>query len=115
MFACYRAADVFVSLSEHEGFCLPLIESMIFDLPVIAFNATAVPDTLDGAGILVNAKNPARLAELVDIVARDRAVRDRIISGQRSRLKRFLSEGREPFLLELIERLNRKSPGKARA
>ncbi|MBM3284811.1 MAG: glycosyltransferase family 4 protein [Candidatus Aminicenantes bacterium] len=115
MFSFYRAADVFVSLSEHEGFCLPLIESMIFELPVVAFNATAVPDTLGGAGILVNAKNPARLAELVDIVARDRAVRDKIVSGQRSRLKRFMAEGREPFLLELIERWSRESPGKAKA
>ena len=53
MFALYRAADVFLSLSEHEGFCLPLVESMIFDLPVIALASTAVPDTLGGAGILI--------------------------------------------------------------
>ncbi len=105
MFALYRAADVFLSLSEHEGFCLPLIESMIFDLPVIAYRSTAVPDTLDGAGVLVHDKQPARLAELVDIVARNRAVREKILAGQRRRLERFKAEGREPFLLELIERL----------
>ncbi len=55
MFALYRASDVFLSISEHEGFCLPLIESMVFDLPVIAFNAGAVPLTLDGAGVLFRA------------------------------------------------------------
>ncbi len=106
MFALYRAADVFLSLSEHEGFCLPLIESMIFDVPVLAYRSTAIPDTLDGAGILLDDKNPARVAELIDVVAHDRLLRDKILEGQRRRLERFKREGREPFLLELVERLS---------
>ena len=60
MFALYRAADVFLSLSEHEGFCLPLVESMIFDLPVVALAATAVPYTLGEAGVLLRDSRPDR-------------------------------------------------------
>jgi glycosyltransferase involved in cell wall biosynthesis len=109
MFAIYRAADVFLSLSEHEGFCLPLVESMVFDVPVVAYDATAVPDTLGGVGVLIREKRFDRLAELVDIVAHDEPLRRKIIDGQRARLARLKAEGREPFLLEMIERLG-KSP-----
>ncbi|MBN2006217.1 MAG: glycosyltransferase, partial [Anaerolineae bacterium] len=52
----YRTASVFVSMSEHEGFCIPLLEAMNFDIPALAFKAAAVPDTLGGAGVLVNEK-----------------------------------------------------------
>jgi glycosyltransferase involved in cell wall biosynthesis len=105
MFAVYRAADVFLSLSEHEGFCLPLVESMVFDLPVIAYDSTAVPDTLGGAGILIRDKRPDRVAELLELVVRDRNLREKIISGQKERLTSLQSEGREPFLLQMIDRL----------
>ena len=99
LFAVYRAADVFLSLSEHEGFCLPLVESMVFDLPVVAYDSTAVPDTLGGAGILVREKRVDRVAELVDIVAHDQRLREPSSSrGQRERLADFKTQGREPFL-----------------
>lgn len=111
MFAIYRAADVFLSLSEHEGFCLPLVESMIFDVPVIAYNSTAVPDTLDGAGILISEKRVERVAELVDIVAHNKYIRDRVIREQRVRLERLKAEGREPFLLRCLERLTQQRSG----
>ncbi len=114
MFALYRASDVFLSLSEHEGFCLPLIESMIFDLPVVAFKSTAVPDTLDGAGILLKDKRPDYVAELVDLIKHDKAIRDKITAGQRRRLETFKAEGRESFLLGLIDRLRQGSESRAK-
>ncbi|MCJ7611489.1 MAG: glycosyltransferase family 4 protein [Candidatus Aminicenantes bacterium] len=86
MMALYRASDVFLSLSEHEGFCLPLIESMVFDLPIVALNSTAVPFTLDGAGILVNEWRVEAVAELAARVARDPRLREAVIQGQRRRL-----------------------------
>lgn len=103
MFSIYRAADVFLSMSEHEGFCLPLVESMVFDLPVVAYDATAVPDTLDGAGILLKQKQVDRVAELLGIVVRDRNLRKKLIRGQRDRLERFRAVGREPMLRRMIE------------
>ena len=105
MYAVYRACHVFLSMSEHEGFCLPLIESMIFDLPVVAFNSTAVPGTLDGAGVLINTKRVDLAAELVARVAHDADIREAVIDGQRRRLERFKKEGREEFLLRLLESL----------
>jgi glycosyltransferase involved in cell wall biosynthesis len=105
LFAAYRAADVFLSLSEHEGFCLPLVESLIFNVPVVAYDATAVPDTLGGAGLLLREKRVDRVAELVDIVARDRELREKIVAGQRARLAEIKEQGREPFLRDLIKGL----------
>ncbi|MEM9777114.1 MAG: glycosyltransferase, partial [Chloroflexota bacterium] len=61
----YQAADVFVSMSEHEGFGMPLIEAMYFDLPIVAYRAAAVPDTLSGAGITFGEKDFANLANLI--------------------------------------------------
>jgi len=105
MFALYRVCHVFLSLSEHEGFCLPLIESMVFDLPIIAYNSTAVPYTLDGTGILINDKRVDYVAELVEIVAHDKNLRKKIIHGQSLRLEKFKKQGREKFLLENLKRL----------
>jgi len=110
MFAIYRAADVFLSLSEHEGFCLPLVESMVFDLPVVAFDSTAVPDTLNGAGVLIREKRAERVAELLDIVAHSESLRENIIRGQRKRLDELRAEGREPFLLQMVDRLRGAKP-----
>jgi glycosyltransferase involved in cell wall biosynthesis len=108
LFALYNAADVFLSMSEHEGFCLPLVESMIFGLPIAAYDSTAVPDTLDGCGILLKEKRVDRVGELLDAIVRDRGLRERIISGQRERLERLRAVGREPFLLRMIEKLRDK-------
>jgi glycosyltransferase involved in cell wall biosynthesis len=112
MFALYRASDVFLSLSEHEGFCLPLVESMIFDLPVIAYNSAAVPDTLEGSGILINEKRVDGVAELVGIVARNRDIREKIVAGQRARLEKLKTKDREAFLLRCLESLGKKGPGR---
>ena len=105
MFALYRASDVFLSMSEHEGFCLPLIESMVFDLPIIAYNSTAVPFTLEEAGVLINAKSLDMVGELVDRAAHDIELRRRIIEGQRARLERFRKLDLRGFLLEKIKEL----------
>ncbi len=105
MYALYRAADVFLSLSEHEGFCLPLIESMIFDLPVIALGATAVPFTLGGAGILMNRFRPDETAELAERVARQGELRRSLVESGRRELRAFKAFPRERFLLESVRGL----------
>jgi glycosyltransferase involved in cell wall biosynthesis len=103
MFALYRAADVFLSLSEHEGFGLPFIESMVFDLPILAYDCTAVPHTLDGAGILLKTRRPELVAEMIRVVAQNEILKKKIILGQRNRLQRF--RGQDPGLY-LINNLN---------
>ncbi|UCE43145.1 MAG: glycosyltransferase family 4 protein [Candidatus Aminicenantes bacterium] len=107
MFSLYKAADVFLSLSEHEGFGLPFIESMVFDLPIIAYDCTAVPFTLDGAGILIKNKKVDYVAELVDIVVHQKKLRQDIIQGQRQRLERFKNIDKQEILLRVIDRLKK--------
>lgn len=107
MISLYRASDVFLSLSEHEGFGLPFIESMVFDLPIIAYDCTAVPFTLDGAGVLIKAKRPDYISELIDIVAHREKLRQEIITGQRQRLGKFKKIDRGKILLRIVEGLKK--------
>jgi glycosyltransferase involved in cell wall biosynthesis len=87
--AFYRWADVYVSLSEHEGFCVPLVEAMAANVPVLAYGAGAVPETLGGAGVLFNPKDLELAAELLGMLVYDRPVRERVLEGQRLRLQAF--------------------------
>jgi len=87
--AYYDIADVFVSASEHEGFCVPLIESFYMGVPVLAYAATAVPSTMDGAGVLYTSKDPLHVAALINAVVDDREVAERIVDGQYAALDRL--------------------------
>lgn len=85
----YRMADVYVSLSEHEGFCVPLLEAMAADVPVLAYAATAVPDTLGGAGVQFAPKDLEWAAEVLGELAFNDGLRAQVIAGQRHRLADF--------------------------
>jgi glycosyltransferase involved in cell wall biosynthesis len=87
--AHYRNADVFVCLSEHEGFCVPLLEAMHHGLPVIAYAAAAVPETLAGAGVLLTDKSPATVAAAIHAVVSNAGVRDALVAAGRTRLEDF--------------------------
>ena len=106
--AFYRWADVYVSLSEHEGFCVPLIEAMAADVPVLAYAAGAVPETLGGAGMLFSPKDLEHAAELMGMLVYDRSVRQAVILGQRRRLRDFspqrIAERLEAVLSEVAVR-----------
>ena len=92
LMAYYRCASVYLSMSEHEGFGVPLLESMHFGVPIVAYQAAAVPETLDGSGILVKEKNYAAVAGLIGLLAEDDNLRARIVAQQRERLEDFLPE-----------------------
>ena len=87
--AYYRTASVYISLSEHEGFCVPLLEAMSADVPVLAYSSTAVPDTLGGAGVQFAPKDLEFAAELLGELAYNDGLRARVIEGQRRRLAAF--------------------------
>jgi glycosyltransferase involved in cell wall biosynthesis len=87
--AYYRASSVYISLSEHEGFCVPLLESMAMDVPVLAYGAAAVPDTLGGAGLQFAPKDLEYAAELLGMLAFDESPREEILDRQRHRLRDF--------------------------
>ena len=85
----YRNAAVYISLSEHEGFCVPLVEAMAADVPILAYSAAAVPDTLGGAGVQFAPKDLEQAAELLGTLVFDDDVRAKVIDGQRRRLADF--------------------------
>jgi glycosyltransferase involved in cell wall biosynthesis len=92
LLACYAAASVFVSMSEHEGFGVPLVEAMLMDVPILAFRAAAVPDTLGPAGMSFGEKLIPEVAELASLLAGDGRLRAAVLAGQRRRLEAFSAE-----------------------
>ena len=87
--ACYRSAHMFLCMSEHEGFCIPLVEALVHRVPVLAFDAAAVPETLGGAGILFHEKRFEAVAEMMGRVAEDNGLRATLLARQDQRLAAF--------------------------
>lgn len=88
--AHYRRADAFVTASEHEGFLVPLVESMAFDLPIVARAHAAIPETLGGAGVLLPAAEDAfLLAEAMAEVLENGQLRSELVGRGRERLRAF--------------------------
>lgn len=85
----YQHAAVYTSLSEHEGFCVPLVEAMAAGVPVLAYAAAAVPDTLGGAGVQFAPKDLEFAAELLGELTFNDDLRAGVIAGQRQRLADF--------------------------
>jgi len=103
--AAYSSAAVFVSMSEHEGFCLPLIESCRFGLPVVAYAAGAVPETLAGAGLLLGQKNIAAAAALIERILNDAPLRERLRQSALQRFASYQQQARPEILLSYLEKL----------
>lgn len=88
----YQSAHVFLCMSEHEGFCVPLLEAMLFRVPIIAYASTAVTETLADAGILIKEKDPQLTAGLIDRICNDNELKKRLLENQNMRLKSFSAE-----------------------
>jgi glycosyltransferase involved in cell wall biosynthesis len=89
--AFYETADLFLCASEHEGFCVPLVEAFYMEVPVLAFAATAVPATMDGAGVLFEEKDPMHVAALMDAIISNVELQDAIVDGQMAAADRLRS------------------------
>src|SRR5207245_3348797 len=87
--AYYRLAHVFVCMSEHEGFCVPLLESRYHRVPIIAYGAAGVPETLGDAGVLVHDKDYPMIAEMANLLLEDESLRSRVVRRQQERLADF--------------------------
>ena len=100
--AYYRNAHAYVSLSEHEGFCVPLVEAMSMDVPVLAYGAAAVPETLGGAGVCFTPKDLEFAAELLGALIYDLPFRRQVVEGQRERVKAFSPDVIEPQIRQAL-------------
>ncbi len=87
--ALYRASDVYISMSEHEGFCVPLIEAMASDCPVLAFDAGAVSETLGNAGILFKSKNILEISEWIHFLMNNKKLYNSLVKKGKERAKAF--------------------------
>jgi glycosyltransferase involved in cell wall biosynthesis len=104
--AYYRTAHLFWCLSEHEGFCVPLIEAMCFDIPVLAYGCAGVAETLGEAGILLRDKRDCvAMARLAFKAASDPEFRQGLIRGQRSRRDAYAPVRVRPAVDAMIDRL----------
>lgn len=100
--AYYSIADLFLCMSEHEGFCVPLAEAMCFDVPIVAYDSSAIGDTLGGAGVLLKDKNHMETAGVIHYIMNDEKIRAQIIKGQQERLRHFEHDRIEQQFLKYI-------------
>ena len=113
--AYYRTANLFWSMSEHEGFCVPLIEAMWFDVPVFAYRTSAVPETLGEAAFMFHNKaSGSELAAAARIILTDPMLREKIIKAQRKAREKFLPQKIVPLFAELARNLAKLAPSDQR-
>lgn len=104
LYSYYKSADIFLCMSEHEGFCIPLLESMFFEIPTIAYDSSAVKYTMGDAGVLLFNKNYKEIAKLIQVINEDSDVRKKIIQAQNVWLKNFSKQSIETRLRKLIRK-----------
>jgi glycosyltransferase involved in cell wall biosynthesis len=103
--AFYELADLFLCASEHEGFCVPLVEAFYKQVPVLAYAATAVPSSMDGAGVLFDDTDPMRVAALMDAILSDAALQDRIVDEQLAAVDRLRAQDFAGTLLGFVDQV----------
>ncbi|MFY0521846.1 glycosyltransferase [Archangium gephyra] len=84
--ACFSVATAYLSMSQHEGFGVPLLEAMYRGVPVVAYGAAAVPETMAGAGLATLSGDPVEVAQLLAVLERQPTLRSRVVEAQRARL-----------------------------
>lgn len=99
----YKTADVFLCMSEHEGFCVPLVEAMLFDVPIIAYASTAIPETLGDSGILLKRKDIPFAAKIIERLTNDSVFKNTVLEKQRARLPAFSTDVVFKQIVEVIE------------
>lgn len=107
----FKLAHLYVHMSEHEGFCAPVPESFYLNIPVIAFNAGAVKETMNNGGLLVNRKDFLYIAGLMDRVLTDPELKEKILASQQKALQKYYKNKTGKILLEYIEKIGAGCPG----
>ncbi len=103
LLAYYRTAHLFWSMSEHEGFGVPLVEAMWFDIPILAYKSSAVPETLGESALMFNTKTDlVQVAALAKLLVKDRVLQSKVINAQRRRRESFTPQAVSESLTKLI-------------
>jgi len=101
----YRLAHIYLSMSEHEGFGVPLLESFYMRVPVVAYAAGAVEETMNKGGVVLSRKDYLETGALIDLINRDSQLREKIVSSQLEALKKYKKERVSQVLLDYIEKV----------
>src|SRR5690349_12993655 len=101
--ALYDVADLFLCASEHEGFCVPIMEAFYKRIPVLAYAATAVPATMDGGGVLYDTNDPLEIARLIDAVLDDSRIEEAVLQSQEAALQRLRAKNFDQTLLQFVD------------
>ncbi|MFW6225230.1 MAG: glycosyltransferase, partial [Bacteroidota bacterium] len=103
LLAYYRTAHLFWSMSEHEGFGIPLIEAMWFNLPILAYKSSAISETLGEGGILFTTKeNMLEIAILAKLLIHDQQLRNTVLKAQCKRRTKFLFSQNRNYINDLL-------------
>lgn len=105
LIAYYESAHVFVSMSEHEGFGVPLVEAMLKRVPIVALAGSAVAETLGGAGLVFDSPDITEFAEAAALLAKNGPARETVLRGQDRRVQDFATEKTLGRLRDLVARL----------
>jgi L-malate glycosyltransferase len=111
--ALYDIADLLLCASEHEGFCVPLIEAFYKRVPVLAYAATAVPATMDGGGVLYDSKDPRHVADLMAAILDDASIERAVLASQDAALARLLRKDFGGTLLNFVDQVTALGPREA--
>ncbi|MFP2960468.1 glycosyltransferase [Myxococcus sp. 1LA] len=90
--ACFATASAYLSMSRHEGFGVPLLEAMYRNVPVVAYGAAAVPETMGGAGLATLSDDPREVAQLLAVMDRNAELRAQVTAAQRTRIAALSQE-----------------------
>jgi len=101
--ALFKVSHLFFMLSEHEGFNVPLLEAMYCRIPIIAYNSGAIPSTLKESGVLINEKNPVKIAAMADALLNNKSLKDTIIAQQERVLHEYSQINFENMFMEHLE------------
>jgi glycosyltransferase involved in cell wall biosynthesis len=99
----FKLSHLYMHMSEHEGFCAPVPESFYLNIPVVAFNAGAVKETMNDGGILINHKNYIHIAALLDNILTDQGLKKKIIDSQQKSLKKYFKNETGQILLKYLQ------------
>ena len=99
----FELADAFLCMSDHEGFCVPLVEAMRYGVPIFAYASTAVPETLRGTGVLITERSWPVVAEAIGLLLADDDLRERVISEERQQAAFYSSDAARERLRCFLE------------
>lgn len=101
----YKVSDLFLCMSEHEGFCVPLVEAMLLGVPIIAFESTAIPETLGDAGILIKNKKPESVAKIMDELINSTEMQNSLKEKARKMLVNYQYDTIKSQILDCIKKI----------